>query len=70
MFKTMRQAEKMSQVGSNSSLCNNTKKWKFKKKLKIKRQTHAFKGYANSSHVEVLNSFNPELQLKKNWICI
>ena len=34
------------------------------KKRKITKRTHAFKGYASSYNVEVLNSLNPELQLK------
>ena len=38
----------------------------YKKNVKmIKRaQAHASKGYANSHKVDILNSFNPELQLK------
>ena len=32
--------------------------------MKITKQAHAFKGYASSYNVEILNSFNPELQLK------
>ena len=40
------------------------KKWKiFKRKKKHKKQAHAFKGYG-STYVEILNSFNLELQLK------
>ena len=31
---------------------------------KISKQSHAFKGYASSYNVEILNSSNPELQLK------
>ena len=34
------------------------------KNVKIIKRANAFKGYASSSNVEVLNSFNPELQLK------
>ena len=34
------------------------------KNAKITKQTHAFKDYASSYNVEILNSFNPELQLK------
>ena len=34
------------------------------KNVKIKEQSHAFKGYASSYNGETLNSFNPELQLK------
>ena len=36
------------------------------KNVKITKQTHAFRGYASSDSVEILNSFNPELQLKDN----
>ena len=35
-----------------------------KKNVKIRRQTLAFKGCASSYNVQILNSFNPELQLK------
>ena len=34
------------------------------KNTKITKSAHAFKGYACSYNVEVLNSFNSELQLK------
>ena len=34
------------------------------KNIKITKQVHAFKGYASSYNVEILNSLNPELQLK------
>ena len=34
------------------------------KNVKITKQKHAFKGYASVYNVEVLNSFNIELQLK------
>ena len=41
------------------------KKFLIKKKtLKITKQLHTFKGYASSYNAEILNSFNPELQLK------
>ena len=52
LSKTIRQAEK---VGSNSSLYSDTK---------ITKREHAFKGDPSTYNVEVLNSFNPELQLK------
>ena len=47
-------------------------KWKFKKKkkkkkkkkMKITKWANAFKGYSSSFSVEILNSFDPELQLK------
>ena len=34
------------------------------KNIKLTKQAHAFKGYANSLSVEILNYFNLELQLK------
>ena len=35
-----------------------------KKIAKIKKQPHAHKGYVSTYNFEILNSFNPELQLK------
>ena len=35
-----------------------------KKKKKITKREHAFKGYASTYNVDILNSFNPELQIK------
>ena len=35
-----------------------------KKNIKIAKREHAFKGYASTYNVEILNSFNPELRLK------
>ena len=32
--------------------------------IKIKKGEHAFKDYASTYNVDILNSFNPELQLK------
>ena len=32
--------------------------------MKITKGAHALKGYASSYNAEILNSFNPELQLK------
>ena len=62
LSKTMRQAKK---VGFKSPLYSDTKKWKLKKKkVKITKGAHALKGYASSYNAEILNSFNPELQLK------
>ena len=40
------------------------KKWKLKNNVKIKIKAHAFKGFANSYNIEILYSFNSELQLK------
>ena len=34
------------------------------KNVKITKLSRAFKGYASSNNVTILNSFNPELQLK------
>ena len=43
------------------------KKWKFfkQKNVKITKPKHAFKGFASSCNVEILNSFNTELLLKE-----
>ena len=35
-----------------------------KKKIKITKRIHTFKGYARFYNVEILNSFNPELYIK------
>ena len=45
LSKSIRQAEKVSQVGSNSSLYSDTKKWKFfkQKNVKTTKQKHIFK---------------------------
>ena len=41
------------------------KKKNFNEKcLKITKRAHAFKGFTSSNNVEILNSFNPELQFK------
>ena len=40
------------------------------KKLKIAKQAHAFKGYASANNVEILNTFNPELQVKDTEFAI
>ena len=53
-------------VDSNSSLYSDIKKRNFlnEKNIKITKREHAFKGYASTNNNEILNSFNPELQLK------
>ena len=64
LSKAIRQAEKLS---SNSPLYNDTKKsenFLNEKNIKTTKREHAFKGYASTYNVEILNSFNPELQLK------
>ena len=40
------------------------KKCETKKNGKIAKRKHTFQGFASSDNVEILNSFNPELQLK------
>ena len=35
-----------------------------KKNIEITKWEHTFKGYASTYNVQILNSFNPELQLK------
>ena len=35
-----------------------------KKNVKITKREHAFKAYASTYNIEIVNSFNPELQLK------
>ena len=60
LFRTIRQAEKILQVGYNSFLYNDTKKRKFIHKIcnmkyvKMTKYGHAFKGYASSYNVEIL----------------
>ena len=34
------------------------------KNVKISKREHAVKGFASTYYVEILSSFNPELQLK------
>ena len=34
------------------------------KDVKIMKRSHAYRGYASTYNAEILNSFNPELQLK------
>ena len=64
MYKLLSKTKK---VGSNSSLYSDTKKSKYflnAKTVKIKKRRHAFKGFASTYNVEILNSFNPKLKLK------
>ena len=35
-----------------------------KEDVTIIKQSHAYKGYTSTNNVEILNSFNPELQFK------
>ena len=54
-------------MGSKSSLYSDTKKSKNvlkEENVKITKRGHAFKGFESIYNVEILNSFNPELQLK------
>ena len=59
LSKTIRKAEK---VGSDNSLHSNAKK--VVKNVKIMKQDHAFKEYASTYNVDILNYFNTEVQLK------
>ena len=71
LSKTIRQAEKVSQVGGAGKNCSSsvysepTKSETFldEKSVKIMKWSHAHIGYARTN-VEILNSFNHELQLK------
>ena len=40
------------------------------KNVKITKQSHVHKGYASTYNVEILNFFNPELQLKDTELAI
>ena len=62
LSKTIRKTK----VDSNSSLYSDTKKSEKllnEKTVKITKGVHAFKGYASTYSVKILNYFNPELQL-------
>ena len=41
-----------------------------KKNTKITKRSHAYKGYASTYNVELLNSFNPNLQFKNTEFAI
>ena len=68
----IKQAQNVSQVSgaekySHSTLYSETKKSEKcldEKNAKITKQLHAYKGYSNTYNVEILNSFNLELQLR------
>ena len=59
---------------SNSSLYSDTKKdeifFNNKKNVAITKWVHAFKGYASTYNVGILNSFNPKLQLKSTEFAV
>ena len=64
LHKLLKTIKKAGKVGSNSSLYCDTKKtltfyWK-----KITKRAHAFKDFASTYNVQILDSFNRELQLK------
>ena len=69
LSKTLRQGKKFSQIADagktySSPLYSDTTKRKTllnEQNSKITKRSHAYKGYASSY---ILNSFNPELQLK------
>ena len=76
LSKTIKQAKKCDQVGGsdNSSTSPFYSETKKKEKIfdekhntknsKITKQSHAYKGYKSTCNIDLLNSFNPELQLK------
>ena len=37
-----------------------------KKNAKITKRSHSYKGYPSSHNIDILNSFNPELQREEN----
>ena len=61
--KTISQAEK---VCPNGSLYIDKKTENFlnKKKVKVAKGEHAFKGFASTYNIKILNSFNSEFNLK------
>ena len=68
LSKTIKQVEKFSQVGpdksSHSPLYSETKNSETFLDAKITKRSHAYTGYGKTYSVEILNSFNPERQLK------
>ena len=63
LFKTVKNTQR---VGADSSLYSETKTENIlnKKNVKITKQSYACRGNASTFNVEILNYFNPELQLK------
>ena len=63
LFKTVKNAQR---VGADSFLYSETKKENIlnEKYIKITKQSYACRDNASNFHVEILNYFNPELQLK------
>ena len=63
LSKTISQAEK---VCPNGSLYIDKKTENFlnKKNVKVAKGEHAFKGFASTYNIKILNSFNPEFNLK------
>ena len=71
MTKTLRQAEKVSQVGSgkssNSLLYSKIKKNEhvlYKTKARLTKRRNEFKGFGRSNNAEIWIFFNDKLQLK------
>ena len=52
-------------IGKQKKLKISLDKEKDTKNTKTTKQSHAYKGYASTYYVEILSSFNPELQLIK-----
>ena len=70
LSKIIKQTKKVSQVGTGKSSNNHlygeekSKHFLNEKTVKITKRSHALKGNASSYNVEILNFFNPILQLK------
>ena len=66
LSNAIRQVEKVFQVGSGKKLASleTSEKCLDEKNAKITKRSHDYKGYASTYSVEILNSLNPELQLK------
>ena len=68
LSKTITQTKKVgSEKNSNHPLyceTNESENFLNKKNVKMTKWSHADRGYASTYNVGILNSFNPELQLK------
>ena len=67
LCRTIKQAEKVSQICSADSLLfSETKRGMFLewKKVKTIKWSHVYRGYESTCNVDIFNSFNPDLLLK------
>ena len=67
LLKTIKQAKKVSSGKNPTILYIEQKGKKFflnEKNVKITKRSHGYRDYMSIYNVEILNSFNPELQLK------